>query len=118
MQEAGFSVSWKMLDKNGIEKLLTMRGETADAAADIFGKVNQFTEQAITHGWRPLTQGTAKPPAAPQAPAQAAQAATHTVPALAGAAKDASQIDTGGALNALQVMQGLTPANPASVPQG
>jgi hypothetical protein len=50
--------------------------------------------------------------------AQAAQAATHTVPALAGAAKDASQIDTGGALNALQVMQGLTPANPASVPQG
>ena len=50
--------------------------------------------------------------------AQQAQALTHTVPAVAGAAKDASQIDTGGALNALQVMQGLTPANPASVPQG
>jgi len=50
--------------------------------------------------------------------AQQAQALTHTVPAVAGAAKDASQIDTGGALNALQVMQGFTPANQASVPQG
>lgn len=50
--------------------------------------------------------------------AQQAQALTHTVPAMAGAAKDASQIDTGGALNALQVMQGITPANAASVPQG
>jgi hypothetical protein len=53
-----------------------------------------------------------------QQQAQAAQAATHTVPALAGAAKDASQIEPGGALNALQIMSGLTPANPASVPQG
>jgi len=50
--------------------------------------------------------------------AQAMQAATHTLPAVAGAAKDASQIDTGGALNALQVMAGSTPANQASVPQG
>lgn len=48
--------------------------------------------------------------------AQAAQILTHTAPAVAGAAKDASQIDPGGALNALQIMQGLTPANPASVP--
>lgn len=52
------------------------------------------------------------------AKAQAAQALTHTAPAVASAAKDASQIDVGGALNALQVAQGLTPANPASVPQG
>jgi hypothetical protein len=43
---------------------------------------------------------------------------THTVPAVAGAAKDASEIDTGGLLNAVQVAQGFTPANQASVPQG
>lgn len=50
--------------------------------------------------------------------AQQAQMMTHTAPALASAAKDASQIEPGGALNALQIAQGLTPANPASVPQG
>jgi hypothetical protein len=50
--------------------------------------------------------------------AQASQALTHVAPAVAGAAKTASEIDTGGALNALQVMQGITPANPASVPAG
>jgi hypothetical protein len=50
--------------------------------------------------------------------AQQAQMLTHTAPAMATAAKTASEIDTGGALNALQVAQGFTPANPASVPQG
>jgi hypothetical protein len=50
--------------------------------------------------------------------AQQAQMLTHTAPAVASAAKDASQIDPGGALNALQIAQGFTPANPASVPQG
>lgn len=56
--------------------------------------------------------------AAAKAQAEAAQTATHTLPAVAGAAKTASEIDVGGALNALQVMQGQTPANAASVPQG
>ncbi len=42
----------------------------------------------------------------------------NTAPALAGAARDMSGVDVGGALNALQVQQGLTPANPASVPAG
>ena len=65
-----------------------------------------------------IRAGRAKANAQAAQQAQAAQAATHTLPAVAGAAKDASQIDTGGALNALQVMQGLTPANQASVPQG
>lgn len=50
--------------------------------------------------------------------AMASQALTHTLPAVAGAAKDVADIDTGGALNALQVAQGLTPANQASVPAG
>jgi hypothetical protein len=50
--------------------------------------------------------------------AQAAQMLTHTAPAVAGAAKTVSDIDPGGALNALQIAQGLTPANPASVPAG
>jgi hypothetical protein len=50
--------------------------------------------------------------------AQAAQMLTHTAPALAGAAKTVSDIDPGGALNAVQIAQGLTPANPASVPAG
>jgi len=40
------------------------------------------------------------------AKAQADQAAQHTVPALAGAAKDASQIDLGGGINAAQMMYG------------
>lgn len=60
----------------------------------------------------------AKAMAAAKAQAEAAQTATHTLPAVAGAAKTASEIDVGGALNALQVMQGATPANAASVPQG
>ncbi|WP_439392346.1 portal protein [Bradyrhizobium sp. PMVTL-01] len=50
--------------------------------------------------------------------AQTAQMLTHTAPAMAGAAKTASEIDPGGALNALQIAQGLTPANPTSVPAG
>jgi hypothetical protein len=37
----------------------------------------------------------------------AATAATHAAPALAGAAKDASETDVGGGLNALQIMGGL-----------
>lgn len=50
--------------------------------------------------------------------AQAMQAATHAAPALASAAQDISNINPGGALNALQIAQGLTPANPNSVPTG
>ena len=65
-----------------------------------------------------IRAGRAKAAAEAAQKAQQAQALTHTVPAVAGAAKDASEIDTGGALNALQVMQGLTPANQNSVPQG
>lgn len=42
-----------------------------------------------------------------QQQAEAAQTATHTVPALAGAAKDAADIDVGGGLNALQVATGM-----------
>ena len=41
--------------------------------------------------------------------AQQAQALTHTLPAVAGAAKDASQISTGGALAALNIAGGAGP---------
>jgi hypothetical protein len=46
--------------------------------------------------------------------AQAMQAATHTAPAVASAAKDASQIDTGGLLNALQIAAGQGGAAPGA----
>lgn len=65
-----------------------------------------------------IRQGRQKAMAEAAQKAQAMQTATHAIPAMAGAAKDASQIELGGALNALQIAQGLTPANPASVPQG
>ena len=39
--------------------------------------------------------------------AQQMQAATHTVPALAGAAKDVAGIDVGGGINAAQLMLGM-----------
>jgi hypothetical protein len=65
-----------------------------------------------------IRKGRAKAQAEAAQRAQQAQAMTHTVPAMAGAAKTASEIDPGGALNALQIAQGLTPANPASVPAG
>lgn len=65
-----------------------------------------------------IRQGRQKAMAQAAAKAQANQAMTHTLPAIAGAAKTVSDIDPGGALNALQIAQGLTPANPASVPQG
>lgn len=65
-----------------------------------------------------IRKGRAKAQAQAAQQAQASQALTRTVPAVAGAAKTASEIDPGGALNALQIAQGLTPANVASVPQG
>jgi len=43
-----------------------------------------------------------------------AQMMTHTAPAMAGAAKTASEIDTGGALNALQIMSGMGGAAPGA----
>jgi len=43
-----------------------------------------------------------------------AQMMTHTAPAMAGAAKTASEIDTGGALNALQIMSGFGGAAPGA----
>lgn len=49
-----------------------------------------------------------------QQQAQAAQAATHVAPAVAGAAKTASEIDTGGALNAFQIMSGMGGAAPGA----
>lgn len=65
-----------------------------------------------------IRQGRAAALAKQAQQTQQAQALTHTVPAMAGAAKAVSEIDPGGALNALQIAQGLTPANPASVPPG
>jgi hypothetical protein len=56
------------------------------------------------------TQGMAKA----QQQAQASQALTHTVPALAGAAKDAADLDTGGGLNALQILSGMGGAAPGA----
>jgi hypothetical protein len=53
-----------------------------------------------------IRQGRAKANAEAAKQAQAAQALTHTAPAVAKAAKDASEIDVGGALNALQVAGG------------
>jgi hypothetical protein len=49
-----------------------------------------------------------------QQKAEAMQAATHAAPALASAAKDASEIDTGGALNALQIASGMGGAAPGA----
>ena len=46
--------------------------------------------------------------------AEATQAATHVLPAVAGAAKTASDIDTGGGLNALQILSGLGGAAPGA----
>ncbi len=46
--------------------------------------------------------------------AQQAQALTHTVPAIAGAAKTASEIDVGGAINALQIASGWGGAAPGA----
>jgi hypothetical protein len=65
-----------------------------------------------------IRQGVQKANAQAAQQAHQAQAMTHTVPAVAGAAKDVGDIQPGGLLNALQIMQGSTPANPASVPQG
>ena len=65
-----------------------------------------------------IREGRARAAAQAAQRAQAAQMLTHTAPALAGAAKTVSDIDPGGALNAVQIAQGLTPANPASVPAG
>jgi head-to-tail connecting protein len=65
-----------------------------------------------------IRKGRAQANAQAAQQAQQAQAMTHTVPAVAGAAKDVADIQPGGLLNALQIAQGSTPANPASVPQG
>ncbi len=46
--------------------------------------------------------------------AKAMQAITHAAPAAAGAAKTASEIDTGGMLNALQMMSGFGGAAPGA----
>jgi Bacteriophage head to tail connecting protein len=79
-----------------------------------FPASNMHSEEEVQQ----IRQGRAQANAKAAQQAQAMQAATHTAPALAGAAKDVSEIDPGGALNALQIAQGLTPANPASVPAG
>jgi len=59
-------------------------------------------------------QGRAKAMAEQAKQAQAMQAATHTAPAVAGAAKTASEIDTGGMMNALQIMGGMGGAAPGA----
>lgn len=58
--------------------------------------------------------GRAKAMAEQAQKAQAMQAATHTAPAVAGAAKTASEIDTGGMLNALQMASGFGGAAPGA----
>lgn len=45
---------------------------------------------------------------------EAASAATHVLPAVAGAAKDAADIDTGGGLNAIQMLLGQGGAAPGA----
>jgi hypothetical protein len=54
-----------------------------------------------------IRDARAKAMAQEKAKAEAMQALTHAAPAAAGAAKTASEIDTGGALNALQIMSGF-----------
>jgi Bacteriophage head to tail connecting protein len=54
-----------------------------------------------------IRQGRAQAMAKAAQQTQQAQALTHTAPAVAGAAKTASEIDTGGALAALNVMGGI-----------
>lgn len=61
-----------------------------------------------------LRAGKAKANAEAAQKAQLMQAATHTAPAVAKAAKDASQIDPGGLLNALQIEGGMGGAAPGA----
>jgi hypothetical protein len=56
----------------------------------------------------------AKAMAQAQQKAEAMQAITHAAPAAASAAKAASEIDTGGALNAVQMMSGFGGAAPGA----
>jgi hypothetical protein len=58
--------------------------------------------------------GRAKAMAEQARQAQAMQAVTHAAPAAASAAKTASEIDTGGMLNALQMMSGMGGAAPGA----
>jgi hypothetical protein len=51
---------------------------------------------------------------AAQKKAEMMQAITHAAPAAAKAAKDASDIDTGGGLNALEVASGMGGAAPGA----
>jgi hypothetical protein len=53
-----------------------------------------------------IRQAVAKANAEAAQKAQTMQALTHTAPAVAKAAKDASELDVGGALNALQIASG------------
>jgi hypothetical protein len=61
-----------------------------------------------------IRDARAKALAQEKAKAEAMQAITHAAPAAAGAAKTASEIDTGGALNALQMMSGFGGAAPGA----
>lgn len=61
-----------------------------------------------------IRQGRQQAQAQAQQSEEAKQMATHVAPALAGAAKDVSDIDTGGGLNAMQMLLGQGGAAPGA----
>jgi hypothetical protein len=74
--EAGFSVSFKLYDTYGIEKLITMRGASANDGESVLRAANELTARAIDRfGWS--AHGTRA-----QAPQTAATG--HAVPAKSG----------------------------------
>ena len=68
MTEAGISISFKIADPEGIEKMVTFRepaSEDPQQAKDLdrkcFERVAAFTKGAMERGWRPLLGAPAKP---------------------------------------------------------
>lgn len=107
------------LDKTYPEKHIGDNVNWDNTIRDYMEKGNFRTSNMnSTDDVKGIRQGRQKAMAQAAQQAQTAQTLTHTVPSLAGAAQDASNIDTGGLLNAVQVATGATPANQASVPQG
>lgn len=75
MQEAGTSITFKMLNPAGVEFMITLRepGEVKDADKACFERAYAISSHAIEKGWTPL-MGRATQHAAQTAPAQVAPA--------------------------------------------
>jgi hypothetical protein len=78
MSEAGFSLSFRMLDKQGNETQITMRGATSTAWKHVLKDRAEFLEGALKSGWEPI-------PARQSAPQSALAGNGHGVTNGAGA---------------------------------